>query len=58
VENTISDCMVGMDQLYEVVTKVGEVWVNWLVLLRSACTELVKDVLAADIRSGGVQAGL
>jgi len=46
-----------MVQLFAVVTKLGEVFFKWFVLLRSASTELAKDVLSADIRSGGVQAG-
>ena len=47
-----------MVQLYVAVTELGEVCFKWFVLLRSARTELAKDVLSADIRSGGVQAGL
>jgi len=46
-----------MVQLYAVVTELGDVCFKWFVLLRSASTELAKDVLSADIRSGGVQAG-
>jgi len=44
-----------MVQLYAVVTELGEVWFKWFILPRSARTELTKDVLPADIRSGGVQ---
>jgi len=44
-----------MVQLYVAVTELGEVFFKWFVLLRSASTELVKDVLSANIRSGGVQ---
>jgi len=46
-----------MVQLCAVVTKLGEVCFKWFVLLGSASTELAKDVLSADIRSGSVQAG-
>jgi len=54
-EVSIGDCIVGMVQLYAVVTELGEVCFKWFALLRSASTELAKDVLSADIRSGGVQ---
>jgi len=47
-----------MVQLCAVVTKLGEVCLKCFVLLGSASTELAKDVLSADIRSSGVQAGL
>jgi len=54
-EISIADCIVCMVQLYAVVAKLGEVCFKWFVLLWSASTELAKDVLSSDIRSGGVQ---
>jgi hypothetical protein len=57
VEISIGDFIVGMLQLYVVVTELGHVWFKWFVLLRSASTELAKNVMSADIRSGGVQTG-
>jgi len=44
-----------MVQLHAAVTKLGEVYFQWFILLRSASLELAKNVLSADIGSGGVQ---
>jgi len=44
-----------MVQLYAVVTKIGEVYIEWFAFLRSVATELEKNVLSADTESGGVQ---
>ena len=44
-----------MVQLYVVVTECGEVWLKWFVLLRSARTELAKDILFAIIGSSSSQ---
>lgn len=46
-----------MAQLYAVVSKLRAVCIKRFVLLRWESAELVKDVLSAEIRSGGVQAG-
>ena len=54
-EISIGDCIVGMVQLYAVVTELGEVCFKWFILLRSASREQGKDVLSADIGSSGVQ---
>ena len=48
-EIRIGDCIVGMVQLYAVVTELGELCFKWFVLLRLARTEVAKDVLSADI---------
>ena len=53
-EIAISDYIVCMVQLYAVVAKLGEVCFKWFVLLWSASTDLAKNVLSADIGSGGV----
>jgi len=54
---SIGNRIVGIVQLLVVVTELGEVCVKWFILLRLASAELEKDVLSADVRSGGVQAG-
>jgi len=46
-----------MVQLCAVVTELGDGCIKWLVHPGSASTELVNDVLSADITSGGVEAG-
>jgi len=46
-----------MDYLHAVGTELGEVCCLWFVLLKSASTELAKNILSADMRTGGVQAG-
>jgi len=55
MEISITDCIVSMVQWYAVLTELGEVYLKWFVLHRSKRVELVKGVLSADIRSGGVQ---
>ena len=57
MEIAIGNCIVCMVQLYAVVTELGKVRFKWFVLIRSAGTELRKNVLSTDIRSGGVQDG-
>ena len=46
-----------MVQWYVLVTELVGVCSKWFVLVRSAITELVKDDLSANIRSGGVLTG-
>jgi len=56
-EIAICNCVLCMDYLYAVGTELGEVCCLWFVLLKSASTELAKNILSADIRTGGVKAG-
>jgi hypothetical protein len=54
----MGNCIVGIVQLYDIVTKPGEVCCKWFVLLKSAHKELVKNVMSAVPRSSGVQTSL
>ena len=44
-----------MVQLYAIVTKLGQVYFRWFVLLRSASMELAKEILSSNVESGSVQ---
>jgi len=57
VNIAVGDCIIFMVQLCVVFTELGELFFKWFILLQSASTELVNDVLSADIRSSRVQAG-
>jgi len=48
-EIAICNCVACMWQLYPVVTEVDEVCIKWIVILRRARMEVMKNLLSADI---------